>query len=277
MKKTITCLVILGFAASIAQAEPGTQEEAREYYRLGNAYYEQGRYQEAQEQFQKALDLMKETAPEPVRASPVPRAVASESPRNTRKPAIEYTVGEEDVLHISVWQNPDLDSEVTVRPDGMISFPLVGDIIASGLTVARLDDEMTAALGEYIRNPEVSISIKKLGGKKVMVLGEVGRPGVYSVTGARTVLEAISLAGGFTSHAVASSVVLIRGGFENPTAEKLNLTRALRGGKKVNQSLNSEDIIFVPKKTIANLNYFLSQILDPISRGVYTADELHNW
>ena len=133
-------------------------------------------------------------------------------------------------------------------------------------------------LKEYIRYPEVSVSIRKLGGKKVIVLGQVGKPGVYSVTGARTILEAIGLAGGFTDHAVSSSVILIRGGFSNPEAQRINLAKAIkRADISKNISLESEDIVFVPKKFVANLNYFMSQVLGPVSKGIYTARELRDW
>jgi len=194
------------------------------------------------------------------------------------KPAVEYVIGPGDTLYIFVWQNPDLNQEVIVRPDGMVSFPLVGDVLAAGMTITQFDQELTDRLKEYVKYPEVSISIRKLGGRKVIVLGQVENPGVYSVTGARTILEAIGLAGGFTDHAVSSSVVLIRGGFSNPEAKRINLAKAIKkGDSNQNIPLESEDIVFVPKKFIANLNYFLSQILDPISKGVYTSKQIQTW
>ena len=195
---------------------------------------------------------------------------------NTR-PKVEYTIGQEDILRISVWQNPDLDQEVIVRPDGMISFPLIGDVDAAGLTISKLKEDMTERLKEYIKHPDVSISIKKIGGKKVIVLGEVTNPGVYSVTGSRRVLEAVALAGGFTKHAVVSSVVVIRGGFEKPEVKRLSLNRALRGDSRQNIELQSEDVIFVPKKFIANVNYFLTEVIEPLSKGAYTSQPLQGW
>ena len=193
-------------------------------------------------------------------------SVTDENPK-----AQEYTLGEGDVLYISVWQEDDLSQEVIIRPDGKLSFPLAGDVPASGLTFTQLKDDLTERLKEYIRYPVVSISLKKLGGKKVIVLGEVTHPGVYSVTGKNTVLEAIALAGGFTEHAVHSSVILVRGGLQTPEGKRLDLSRAIKKpdiGQNV--TLQSEDIVYVPKKFIANLNYVLSQIIEPISRGVWT-------
>lgn len=267
--------IVIGIAGSAYSQN--IKEEADKHYRLGEFYYKQGRYEEANEQFQEALDLLSQKDVETrievfeseERAAPLPER---------REPSVEYVIGEDDTLYISVWQNPDLDQEVIVRPDGRISFPLIGDAQAAGLTISQLDEELTKRLKEYIRYPEVSISIRKLGGKKVIVLGQVNNPGVYSVTGARTILEAIGLAGGFTDHAVSSSVVLIRGGFENPEAKRINLTKAIaKGDIRENVVLDSEDIVFVPKKFIANLNYFLSSILDPVSKGAYTAREIERW
>jgi polysaccharide export outer membrane protein len=275
LKKLILILIILNITTSVYSQD--IKKEAESHYQIGNYYYQQGRYKEANEHFQKALELLskKEPAPEIIEVASPKREV---SRANKKERAVEYIIGEGDTLHISVWQNPDLEQEVIVRPDGRISFPLVGDVPAAGLSITQLDQELTKRLKEYIRYPEVSISIKKLGGKKVIVLGQIKSPGVYSVTGARTILEAIGLAGGFTKDAVSSSVILIRGGFEKPQAKRINLTRAIkRGDTRLNVPLESEDIVFVPKKFIANLNYFVSQILNPIAKGVYTAKEIRDW
>ena len=274
IKKTILILSLIAISTIGSVYSQDIKEEAEKHYQIGNFYYQQGRYKEANEEFQKALDLLSQE--EVVEEELVlPKEEALVLPE---EPSVEYIIGEGDILSISVWQNPDLDQEAIVRPDGRISFSLVGDIQASGLSITQLDNELTERLKEYIKYPEVSISIRKLGGKKVIVLGQVRSPGVYSVSGARTILEAIGLAGGFTEHAISSSVVLIRGGFQTPEAKRINLTRAIdRGDISQNISLESEDIVFVPKKFIANLNYFLKQILDPISRGIYTAREIRDW
>ena len=188
----------------------------------------------------------------------------------TKKDATkEYTIGEGDVLYITVWkEEEDLDQEVIVRPDGRVSFSLAGDVPAVGLTFTQLKEELTQRLKNYIKHPVVSISLRKLGGNKIIVMGEVGRPGVYSVTGKRTVLKAIAQAGGFTQDAVARSVILIRGGLQDPKGKRLNLTRAIKkGDASQNVVLYTEDIVYVPKRFIANLNYALTQILGPLTHG----------
>jgi polysaccharide biosynthesis/export protein len=261
----------------VCSAAPSVETQARELYQQGNLAYQQGHYQEAEGYFQKALEMLQQQEKAAPKTGKQPQVsaepVAQPAPAAAR-PRTEYTVGIDDVLNITVWQNPDLDRDVIVRPDGMISFPLIGEVQAAGLTITALDKQITQMLTEYVKMPEVSISIKKLGGRKVIVLGEVKTPGVHSVAGANTVLEAIAAAGGFMDTAVASSVILIRGGFEHPQAQRLNLTKALRGDPRLNVTLQTEDIVFVPKKFISNVNFFLNQILEPLSRGFYIAEQL---
>jgi len=266
------------------------RETAKEHYKKGDIYYQQEKYKEAEEEFQKALELLghkdtssvikmpEEKAVKPPKSTTPPKETKIEAkPQTTQeaKKSPEYVINEEDVLFISVWQNPDLDQEVIVRPDGKISFPLAGDIQAVGLTPAQLDKEITDRLKEYIKYPEVSISVRKLGGQKIIILGEVVDPGVYYGTGKSTVLEAIAAAGGFTPHAVVSSVVVIKGGFSSPKGIRLDLNRALlKADMSQNIYLEPQDIIYVPKKFIANVNYFVNQIIGPISQGVYNTEKL---
>jgi len=280
---------------------------AGQHYELGNRYFREGKYKEAQLEYEKAKEILDEVSQSSsftIEEFPAKKkeyqvmatglknsselaktAVAKpDSQQTTSTQAqvrgftpLEYTLSEEDVLYISVWDNSDLNQEVIVRPDGRISFSLVGDIPAAGLTITQLKESITDKLREYIKNPVVSISIRKMGGAKIIMLGEVLHPGVYNVTGAKSVLEAIGLAGGFTRDAVASSVVVVKNPHTNPTALRLNLNKALKGDASQNIILEKEDIVFVPKKFIADLNYFLNQILEPISRGVYTADTINRF
>jgi len=285
MFAVLSAFIVTGSTCSAQTLE----EEARNYYQLGNLYYQQGKYRDAQEQYQKALEMLKDkeqillTRQRDAGASAAqqkPAAIESAKPApGTERKFAEYLIGEEDVLAIAVWQNEDLNQEAIVRPDGMISFPLIGDIRAAGLSIPQLDLEITERLKEFIKLPEVSISLRKVGGSKVIVLGEISRPGVYNVAGTKTILEAIGQAGGFTPNAVPSSVVLIRGGFKDPKAERINLSKALKGRdvNKQNVVLQATDIVFVPKKFIANLNYFLSQVVEPLAQGVYMHKTIDDW
>lgn len=272
MMRAIKIVLILSLVCPLsflAYAQGLAQEEAGQHYEKGKEYYEQAKYKEAEEEFQKALSLISQEE------NKLPSS-EKEKTRQASKPS-EYTIGEEDVLYISVWQDKDLSQETTVQPDGKISFPLAGEIPVLGLTVTQLKEELTKQLKEYIKNPIVSISLKKIGGRKVIILGEVPNSGVYRIGGATSVLEAIALAGGFTPNGVLSSVILIRGGFQQPQAMRLNLTRAIsKAAPNQNIALQPADIIFVPKKFIANVNYFVSSVIGPIAQGIYTADAIRD-
>jgi polysaccharide biosynthesis/export protein len=270
-----------------------TKEDAETYYKLGQTYYDQGRYKEAEELFQKSVNILsrvqenkEKQTPQPVKTpvqearaeTPAVRVPALPSAQFASQPVkLEYLIGEEDVLHISVWQNQDLDTEAVVRPDGMISVPLVGDITATGLSITQLSRDVTQRLAEFVREPQVSVSIRKIGGKRVIVLGQVVTPGVINVGGAMRVMDAIGMSGGFTRDAVPSSTVVIRGGFDGAKARKLNLSKVFKGDLAENIALQSQDIIFVPRKLISDVNYFLEQVLQPLSQGVYTAKELRSY
>lgn len=187
----------------------------------------------------------------------------------------EYRIGPEDIIQVSVWQEESLDAEVMIRPDGKFSFPLTGDIPAVGLTCNEVQQEVTKKLQNYIKYPVVSVSLKKIGGKKIIVLGEVEAPGVYNVMGNCTILEAISRAGGYTNDAVLSSTMLVTGGFENPQGRILDLTKIMSEvDMSQNVVLNHEDIVYVPRKFIADMNYTLTQIIIPLSHAVYVKDNI---
>jgi polysaccharide export outer membrane protein len=185
-----------------------------------------------------------------------------------RERSLEYKIGKSDALYVHVWEEDTLSQEVIVRPDGRISFPLAGDMRAEGLTFTELKQEITGRLKEYIRHPVVSVSLRKMGGRKVIVMGEVKEAGVYTVTGNCTMLEAIAYAKGFTKDSVPSSTILIRGGILNPQGRRVNLTQAIdRQDHRKNIILEAEDIIYVPKKFIANVNYAVDQIITPLAKG----------
>lgn len=121
----------------------------------------------------------------------------------------EYRIGKNDLLEISVYQEPDLYKTVRVSEQGMISFPLIGNISVVGMAVKDLQDKLTELLErDYLVNPQVSVFIKEY--SKVSVLGEVGRPGAYELKSGLTAIEAIALAGGFKDSADEAKVMLSR-------------------------------------------------------------------
>ncbi len=259
------------------------ESSAKYDYYVGQYYYGQGRFNDATYYFERSKDSMEKRASaltedmETMEGIETPRAYRRAMRAGSALQS-EYRVGVEDILYISVWQNEDLNEVLGVRPDGKISVPLIGDVFVAGLTIPEIDEEITNRLKEFIRFPEVSVSLRKLGGSKVIVLGQVRAPGVYMITGEKTILEVIAIAGGFTNDAVSNSIVLVRGGLEKPQARRLNLKKTLRGADfKDNIPLQSEDIIYVPKTFIADISYVLNQIIDPVSRGALAADIMQKW
>ncbi|MFH1772368.1 MAG: polysaccharide biosynthesis/export family protein [Candidatus Omnitrophota bacterium] len=235
-----------------------------------------GRLQEEVAKTKSAIEAIKK---ENLKAqSPMEPQPQNKSFRTLKSQSGGYVIGVGDIINISVWENPDLTRDVIVGPDGRISFPLIDEVEAEGFTLSELDKAVTERLREYIIYPDVSISLKRIEGNRVIVLGEVARPGIYSLKDTRTVLEAVALAGGFTDDAVLRSVIVVEGGIQNPQPKRINLSQAITKGKVIeNVNLNSQDIVYVPKKFVADLNYFLTKILDPISTGVSTADTAMKW
>ena len=127
-------------------------------------------------------------------------------------PAIDpgYRVGAEDVMLISVWKDEQLTREVVVRPDGMFSFPLVGDIQAEERTVEEIRADLVKRLTKYVPNPNVSVAVMKVLSYKIYVVGRVNKPGEYLIGHYTDVLQALSLAGGLTPFAAENDIKVIR-------------------------------------------------------------------
>jgi len=134
--------------------------------------------------------------------------VVSEGP--DQAPAPEYRIGPEDVLDIAIWKNADLSKSVTVRPDGMITLPLIGELRAGGLTANEVRDGIRARLERYKEVPEVSVTVADVRSYNLYILGEVKTPGRYQVKSHTTLLQALALAGGFTPFAATEKIVLVR-------------------------------------------------------------------
>jgi polysaccharide export outer membrane protein len=139
--------------------------------------------------------------------APAPRYDFEAERRVTRA----YAVGPGDVLEVRAWKNEALSQRVTVRPDGFITIPLVGDVMASGRTAMAIADEIaTHAAKYYNEKPVVSVEVAELHSYRVYVMGEVSRPGEFTPRAQITVLQALALAGGFTRFADPDEVVIVR-------------------------------------------------------------------
>lgn len=121
-----------------------------------------------------------------------------------------YRLGAEDVVMVSVWKDEHLTREVVVRPDGMFSFPLVGDIRAIDRTVEDIRADLVARLSKYIPNANVSVAVLKVMSYKIYVLGRVNKPGEYVIGHYTDVLQALSLAGGLTPFAAENDIKVMR-------------------------------------------------------------------
>lgn len=176
-----------------------------------------------------------------------------------RVPLPEYFIAIGDKMEVFVWQNSDLTKDVTVGPDGRISYPLVGRIQAAGLSIGQLEEEIKQKLSKYVRYPEVSIMMKEFAGNKVIVLGEVEYPGMYTYTGSIDLIEAIALAGDFTEKAQQDSVIVVRGNLtENPEVMRINVAQALkRGTSQIETVLQPNDVIYVSRSFIHDLGKFV--------------------
>jgi len=160
---------------------------------------------------------------------------------------LEYRIGPEDVLHISVWKEEDLDRKVLVRPDGGVSFPLVGDIQVSGRTPLEVQDEIRSRLQRYVPDAEVTVSVDKISGYTVFVLGEVNNPGQFTLGRYVDVVQALTLAGGTTPYASERNMQVLRRQDGREVTFRFDF-RDIKRGKDLEQNiiLQSGDVVVVP-------------------------------
>ena len=130
----------------------------------------------------------------------------------TKTPAVssEYRVGEGDTLQISVWKEPDLSKTVVVRPDGLVSLPLIGELKVSGMTSAEIQDAVASKLKAFVLSPRVIVEITEIRSRRVFITGEILHPGLYPLAGPTTVLQLIAQAGGLTPFAKRKNIVILR-------------------------------------------------------------------
>ena len=164
-----------------------------------------------------------------------------------------YIIGPEDVLEITVWRNVDLSKVVTVRPDGKVSLPLIGDVEAVGRSAGQLAELIAARLKEYKENPQVSIVVQQVNSYAIYVMGEIARPGKFPLKSKTTLLQAITLAGGFTPNAARNKLVVFRFGDKGQKDIKIKASYddiILRDSSLQNIELKPGDTIVVPSETM---------------------------
>jgi polysaccharide biosynthesis/export protein len=168
---------------------------------------------------------------------------------STSKPHDDsFVIGNDDVLAINVWKEPEISRSIPVRSDGKISLPLVGEVQAAGRTPLKLEQDIAGKLRSYIEEPEVTVMVQQINSEKFNILGQVTHPGSYPLTNSATVLDAIALAGGFRDFAKQKAIYVLR---QNPGGGQSRIPfnyKNLVKGKNPEQNIKLEprDTIVVP-------------------------------
>jgi len=158
-----------------------------------------------------------------------------------------YEIQPGDVLTISVWKETDLQSEVLVRPDGGLSFPLVGELNANGMSIDALRGQIAVGLKKFIPDPVVTVTLRQIGGNRVYVIGKVNRPGEFPFSKPIDVMQALSLAGGATSFAALDDIRILRRRNGTQTALRFHYSDVEKGRDlEQNIPLQSGDTVVVP-------------------------------
>ena len=171
-------------------------------------------------------------------------------PADSTAPAVtasdSYVIGASDVLVITVWKEPTLSGTILVRPDGMISLALLGDVQASGLTPLQLAEQISTKLKKYIQDPNVSVVVNQIHSKVIYLLGEVVKRGPVEMTPGMTVLQAIASGGGLTDFANKKKIYILRNDSGSQQRIPVNYKEALKGNSESDLVLKPGDTIVIP-------------------------------
>ena len=161
-----------------------------------------------------------------------------------------FTIGPEDVLGILFWRDQEMSGDVTVRPDGMITLPLIRDVKAVGLTPTQLADRIQESVREYVTDASVTVVVRQMNSRKVFITGEVTRPGAYSLgSSSMTVMQLIAVAGGLTEFAQAKSISVMRVEAGKTRTFAFDYRNVAKGKKpEQNMVLKPGDTVVVPER-----------------------------
>ncbi len=173
----------------------------------------------------------------------------------------DYLLYPGDQIEVSVPSAPELSRTVTIGPDGRFNFPLAGAVMAANRSTPEVEASLTGALARDLRRPYVEISPVSYASQRILVLGEVGQPGLYDLPGPMGALEAVAMAGGFTSTADASKVSIIRRAPDGgPMRREVNLRATLRGMEGGDYDVLARyDVVYVPRTGVAIANLLIEQ------------------
>ncbi len=173
--------------------------------------------------------------------------------------AKEYVIGTADVIAISVLDNKELDTVVSVNPGGKIAVPLIGDVQAAGLTVTELRNRLTQELAKKVKSPQITVSLREVNSYRIYFLGRVGKPGILTSKSEVTLLQALSMAGGVQDGADLSLAYVARGTERVP----VNFLKLLRNGDlSQNITLEPDDTVVFPDNPL-NVIYVMGEIKTP--------------
>jgi polysaccharide biosynthesis/export protein len=157
-----------------------------------------------------------------------------------------YKVGAGDELNISVWHENDLSGPVVVRPDGMITMPLLNDINVTGLTMKQLTDSLTEKLKAFLTEPQVTVTVRSIRSRKVYLVGNISKQGSYPLNDRMTVLQIIAEAGGLTPFAKSEKIYVIRNSDGKQQRLEFHYKRALKGNSADDIALLPGDMVIIP-------------------------------
>lgn len=191
-----------------------------------------------------------------VTATPAQAQTASSStPASAESPAVpdgveapaDYIIGPDDVLAVVYWREKEMSAEVTVRPDGQITLPLINDVQASGLTPDELRLSVTKAASRFVEDPTVTVVVKAINSRRVFITGQVAKPGVYPLTSPITVVQLITIAGGVLEWAKEKEIRVMRMENGRTVAYRFNYKDVSRGRNlRQNIELKPGDTVVVP-------------------------------
>jgi polysaccharide export outer membrane protein len=188
--------------------------------------------------------------PKPAVATPPvqPSAIAPTQPAvmSAADLSPDYVLGTDDAIHVDVWKEPTISGSLTIRPDGKITLPLCGDLVAAGLTPMDLAAKITEKLKETIVNPTVTVTVTAANSKRIFFIGEVLHAGPVPMTREMTMLQAIAAAGGLTPYANKKHIYILRGEGKQQKKLPFDYTKALKKGDEQGIVLAAGDTIVVP-------------------------------
>ena len=202
---------------------------------------------------QPAPSSVRPSRPQPAAAStpqdpsPAPETTAPPAPAaSATAVSPDYVIGPGDSLSVNVWKEPTVSGTLPVRPDGMISLALVGDLQASGLTPAHLGEEISERLRKFINDPAVTVTVLGVNSKRIFLIGEISKPGEQPLIPGLTPLQAIASAGGLNQFANGKHIYILRGTAGKQQKIPFDYKKAIKDGNLQGVTLAPGDTIVVP-------------------------------